>query len=161
MTSKIKGDTGIEFPDGSVQSTAADVGPAFRATNNGGVTTNTTAKVAVTTEQFDTNNSYDTVQSRFTPNVPGYYNITGALSGDALNAGAYLVPKIYKNGASYSNGSGVGIGAGAQNIGFYSTAVTCLVFLNGTTDYVELWSTVIGTPNVNSAEFSGAMVRRA
>lgn len=161
MTTKVEGSTGIEFPDGSVQSTAADVGPAFRAVNAGGVTVNATAKVSVTTEQFDTNNCYDSVQSRFTPNVPGYYSITGVLAGDGLNQGMWIFPKIYKNGAAYADGSGAGISAGAQNVGYYSTTVSCLVFLNGTTDYVELWSTVVGAPNVTAVSFSGFLARKA
>lgn len=159
MTTKIKGSTGIEFPDASVQSSAADAGPAFRATNSGGASPNTTAKVNVTAEQFDTANCYDTTLSRFTPNVAGYYFIQGMLNGAGLSAGGYIFPKIYKNGSVYETGSSSGVQG--QITSDFSTTVAALVFMNGTTDYVELWSTIVGSPSVNGLSFSGFLARRA
>lgn len=159
MTTKIKGAGGVEFPDASVQSSAADAGPAFRATNTGGVTVNTTAKIAVTTEQFDTANCYDTTLSRFTPNVAGYYHVEGVLSGEALPAAGYAFAKIYKNGVLVTAGSSAGVQG--QITSYFSTNVAALVFMNGTTDYLELWSTIILSPSITGVSFSGFLARRA
>lgn len=162
MTTTVNGDTGVSAvqPNSvSQDDLAANVvgkGPAFSASGGGGITTNTTAKVVnINVEQFDTNNCY--LNSRFTPNVAGYYQITGGISGDTLGSN-YVFPKIYKNGANYI---AAGSGAVAGSANYWSVNVSALVYLNGTTDYVELWALVIGSPSQQESYFSGVLVRAA
>jgi len=131
-------------------------GPAFSATGSGGMTVNVEAKVVnINVEQFDTNNCY--ANSRFTPNVAGYYQITGGLGGDTLDTN-YVFPKIFKNGANYS---AAGSGAVAGSANSWAANISSLVYLNGTTDYVELWATVVGSPSQTTSYFSGVLVRAA
>lgn len=148
---------GFNSTTGSWESVGGGVHPIFRATNTGGATPASTSKVAVTTELFDTASCYDTTLSRFTPTVAGYYQIHGVLSGASIPAGGYVFPKIYKNGSLYETGSSAGVQG--QITSDFSTNVSAVVYLNGTTDYVELWSTIVSSPSINNSSFSGFLIR--
>ncbi|UOF81987.1 c1q globular head like domain containing protein [Caudoviricetes sp.] len=93
------------------------------------ISTNTFTKVQFQTKEFDTANSYDnTTNYRFTPNVAGYYQVNSVLRVTTATNNMYL--SLYKNGSSYK-------------IGNYPTSNACslatLVYLNGTTDYIEMY----------------------
>jgi hypothetical protein len=136
----------------------AGTGPAFRAYQNssqslsGGVST----KVNLQAENFDTNSNFDTSNSRFTPTVAGYYFITGMV---ALGAATNVQATIRKNG------SVEGYGAYLVGTVSYGASVTGIVYLNGSTDYVELFMYVSGTTSTDDGTadtyFSGALVRAA
>ena len=68
---------------------------------------------------------------RYTPLVAGYYQVNGAFTVATAIATISLI--IFKNGASFKTGSS-SITAGGGN-------VNALVFLNGTTDFIELFAT--------------------
>lgn len=135
-------------------------GPAFSAypsattaLSNGAWT-----KIAFNTEEYDTNSNYDTTNYRFTPTVAGYYQINGGFSSNAN--GIEITVSIYKNGAFYRQG----VDYSATN--GYSAYVSSLVYLNGSTDYVEIFGYIAGagktagsTPASNY--FNGALVRAA
>jgi hypothetical protein len=108
--------------------------PAFSAysgTTQTGVASGTFTKVLFDTEEFDTANCFSS--SRFTPNVAGYYQVTGRTDW-SITSGACFV-QVYKNGTNYKSGSL----NGATPNGVAPT-VTCLVYLNGSSDYVELYT---------------------
>lgn len=111
-------------------SNVATTGPAFRAYANAvtSIPNNALTKVNLGAEDYDTANCF--ASSRFTPNVAGYYWISGGIRCENLLAG-YCA--IYKNGTLHS------VGAHA-NAGMYNSTVSDLVYLNGTTDYVELFA---------------------
>jgi hypothetical protein len=132
--------------------------PAFSAYNLGSQTISATTftKVKIDTKTFDTANCFDaTTNYRFTPNVAGYYQIIGNVG----NAGAAIrnSPVIYKNGSAYVTGS--------VNTASYNSNVSSLIYMNGTTDYVELWcyfSASQGTSNsADQTYFNGYLVRTA
>lgn len=134
-------------------------GPAFSATQN--VAQNVTSalsKLTFATEENDTNGCYDPALSRFQPTTPGYYNITGAISYAAKNVGNTLI-SLYKNGVEYRRGTQVE--AGVYGI----TVAVNGVYLNGTTDYVELWGYSSSTAATAAAAaqnyFSATMARAA
>ncbi|MBT2322522.1 hypothetical protein J7E62_09210 [Variovorax paradoxus] len=111
-------------------------GPAFGAWRSGGQTwpNNTYAQIVLNTEEYDTASCFNTANGRFTPNVPGYYQISGVLTevcfgGTLTNAQVHL----WKNGAIYKRG---GVSLVAQPL--VSLSVAALIPLNGTTDYVTL-----------------------
>lgn len=133
--------------------------PVFRAyagattTLNAGVYT----KILFNTEDFDTNNNFDS--SRFTPTVAGYYQISVgvAVTGSVRTGevGVYL----YKNGTNFSTL----FDATASVI--FNAAGSNLVYLNGTTDYVEVY-TYSGLSGATTAAssgtwFSGCLIRGA
>jgi hypothetical protein len=113
--------------------------PAFSAYQNNpsqSISASTFTKVQLNTEDFDTANAFDsTTNYRFTPQVAGYYQINGQvtlINGTLLNRTSLY---IYKNGTAYKVGVSVPFN-GSNNI---ANSISSLVYLNGTTDYVELY----------------------
>ena len=107
-------------------------GPAFRAYASGttSLPNNTATKVDLAAEDFDTNNNF--ASSRFTPTVEGYYQINASVYVTA--APQFLRADIYKNGSQVAGGV-------HTNQQTYLSNVSDLVYMNGTTDYVELYAT--------------------
>jgi hypothetical protein len=141
-------------------------GPAFSASYGGtlSITSNVFTKVPLNTEQFDTANCFDNVTNyRFTPNVAGYYQFSLSLHGVASGTSCQAV-----NGMIWKNGTEV-IGSYLTGNSLYPTAVTearstgsVLTYMNGTTDYVELWGKVIGTsPSFGGGYLTGFLARAA
>lgn len=109
--------------------------PAFSAYQSAAQSLASSAitKLQFQTEEFDTNGNYDTATFRFTPNIAGYYQISAGFQIDTTAAGLNLY--LYKNGVSFKFLQALN---GATVAGAYGSA---LVFLNGTTDYVEIFGT--------------------
>ena len=111
--------------------------PTFRVESSGGQTcaSATYTKVSLDTETFDTNNTFDsTTNYRHTPTIAGKYLYTAqtALSGLAVTKQCGCV--FYKNGVMIQfTGLYNGTTGGLQVPG------TCLIDMNGSTDYVELY----------------------
>lgn len=141
-------------------------GPAFSAysSNAQSINSGVTAKIQLNVEVFDTNSNFDpTTNYRFTPTVAGYYQINGQI---ALNGGSvgYARAVIFKNGSNYSEGSSVP----NNTITGAESTVSTLVYMNGSTDYVELYCylyTGAGALSLQNSSavnyFSGALVRSA
>lgn len=115
-----------------------------------------TVKLNFQTEDFDTNNNYDPVLSRFTPTVAGYYQIGGGFQITTVTTILRLF--IYKNGVV--NKHLVVSTAGCDWI--YGSA---FVYLNGTTDYVELFGYNLDANNTNpnpiATYFQGILIAKA
>jgi hypothetical protein len=132
-------------------------GPAFSAYSSTATTTanNTFTKILFQTEDFDTNSNYDTSTSRFTPTVAGYYQFNW-LAGTGTQA--EKLAALYKNGAVIKGGSDV--------IG-YTSSGSAVVYMNGSTDYVEVYLFQAVGMSVNSyatalsSGFSGSLIRSA
>lgn len=150
-----------------VQTGFAGNGPAFRAYFNSGsnqtITTGTNTKIALNTEVFDTSNCFDsTTNYRFTPNVAGYYQFNAVIYASASGGLAYNYIQLYKNG-NQDSAAIYGPYSGASNVGSLSS----LIYLNGSTDYVELWVQVSGTgtvtynPGYSLTYLSGFLARSA
>ena len=138
--------------------------PAFSAylSTQQSVTTAVFTKVTCQTEEFDTASAYDNATNyRFTPLVAGYYQVSGNLDTSSSGSVTYGRTAIYKNGSRYKDGT-LGNGTTTPNV-----PVSCLVYLNGSTDYIELYAAIAGvTPviSVNSVYgtfFQAVMVRSA
>ena len=110
-------------------SNVATTGPAFRAYANAvtSVPNVVNTKINLGAEDFDTANCF--ASSRFTPNVAGYYWISAGIRCEALLVAQSI---LYKNGAPHSYGAN-------YNAATYMSVVSDLIYLNGTTDYVELF----------------------
>ena len=132
-------------------------GPTFSAnkTSSQSLASNTLTKVTFTgTPKWDTDSAWSTANSRFTPNKAGYYSITGTL----YVAGSPIYLVVRKNGVDTDDwGSG-------SSAGTYSPTIASIWYLNGTTDYVEMFcypnnassQTALGYPN---ARFEGCFLR--
>ena len=121
---------------------------AYRSSSNQTFSSNTATKLQFQTEEFDTASCYDNATNyRFTPNVAGYYQVNAHMNNAGTATFANL--SIYKNGSIAKNG--VGFASTFEN-----TAVSALIYLNGTTDYIELYAFVTGTPSVGSGTGQGS-----
>lgn len=153
-----------------IASGVGGTGPAFSAylSANQSVSNSTATKIALNTEEFDTANCFNNTGSTvsgipayaFLPNVAGYYQFNSlCVQGTSSITNNWL--RIYKNGAAWSSGIGAGITTGYINI-------SDLIYLNGTTDYVEFYSFVtattpifVGSATPTLTKASGALVRSA
>lgn len=159
------------LPDGSIVQAelatgVAGTGPAFYAygTTLQTLTNGANTKIILNNELFDTANCFDsTTNYRFTPNVAGYYQINGSSSLVSGVATQLSIAAIFKNGGAYSYGTSSPVYSTIQNF----ITVSNLVYLNGSTDYVELyvyhnlgsnWNT---SPGQTTTVFSGGLVRAA
>jgi hypothetical protein len=140
-------------------------GPAFSAYQSTlqSVANSTFTKIQLQTENFDTNNNFDsTTNYRFTPTVAGYYQINGTVSFTGSVVGT-ASSYIYKNGSNWVGGSAI---ANNTNLGGNSN-VSSVVYLNGSTDYVELYAwqnsgSGLNTQTGNAVmQLSGCLVRGA
>jgi hypothetical protein len=138
-------------------------GPAFRAYLSSGqtITTSVRTKVTLNATTFDTTSSFNTSTNRYTPSVAGYYFLTAsaALTGGTLTA---IVIAIWKNGSEVTNTAFLGSPGSGSTYG-----ATDLIYMNGTTDYLELYVQInaSGTPAVSAGStltyLTGTLVRAA
>jgi len=163
MSIILDGTNGITSVNGAASLTAA--GPAFGAYASGtvSVSANTNTKIPLNTKEFDTNTNFDnTTNYRFTPTIAGYYQINGAVTYAATASVSYSYVLIGKNGSAYKWGSNV-----PNNLSNYTeTFVSTVVYLNGSTDYIELYGFINGaTVSTVSGQaytyLNGSLIRSA
>lgn len=131
--------TTAKIADGAVTSaklagTIASLGPKFEAYQSAAQTLGvaTWEKVQLQSESFDSAACFDsTTNYRFTPNVAGYYWFSGRVAVSTMGAIVWLA--LYKNGVIAKRGSDSPSG----DLG--GSTLSAMVYLNGTTDYVELF----------------------
>ena len=156
----VAGTTTINLP--AVSGTVSLDGPAFSAYKGSDqtVTSGVITKVTYDTEQFDTNSNF--ASSAFTPTVAGYYQVNATICGAGSTTMTVLIGYIYKNGSSYRFGI-----LDADTGGNSRANISDLIYMNGTTDYLEIYArcdgtgtmTFTGTATANS--FSAVLVRGA
>ena len=122
----------------NVTSTDYQLAPSIRAYRNsaGSLAHNTATKWAFSTVDagYDPSGCYNTSTYRFTPTVKGFYAVT--MKGVIGTGGANLVfsALIYKNGSVFSSAQDGGTGGTNAEL---SVVHNDLVYMNGTTDYLE------------------------
>jgi hypothetical protein len=109
-------------------------GPIFSA--NGSSQTlpaniNTNTVIIQPNIEFNVGSCYNSSNGRFTPTIAGYYEIKAYIYFN--NQSNNAIVSIFKNGAAYkilqqANGTGGFLGAGGS----------CIVYCNGTTDYITM-----------------------
>lgn len=145
---------------------AKNVGPAFSVylSASQAPTSSVLTKIAFNAETFDTDSSFDAVTNRrFQPNVAGYYQINASSNiGGGVDLTAAFI-SIYKNGAEYKRGQQLNVfGVPISNI--VSSCVSDIVYLNGTTDFLEIFGYITSsTPTFNGGStqtwMSGCFLR--
>jgi hypothetical protein len=135
-------------------------GPAFwvrRATSSQSLSSGVLTKMQFNSEEIDTDNCYDpTTNYRFTANKSGYYqlNCNILMDGGSMTAGEV---GFRKNGTSWAFGT-----FGAPASGYLAVCCSSIIYLNGTTDYVEVFGTNYGGGNLNASitsNFNGVWIR--
>jgi hypothetical protein len=136
MPLTLDGTTGIVEP-----TNAAPAFSVYQSTSQTGITGGVWTKMGLQTELFDTNSNFDSAtNSRFTPTIAGYYWFVGSVGT--------LTSAINNDVALYKNGSAANYGVAYPTAGGGAsprTQVSALIYLNGSTDYVELYGYASGT----------------
>jgi hypothetical protein len=155
----IAGLTAGGLPDASVTQSelAAGVagnGPIFMTTMGASqtLTSGTWTKLAFDTEVVDSHNNYNTSLYRFTPSVPGYYQFSAQITSGAGVIQAIQVG-LYKNGSQ--NSYNVNYLASVSYGDDLTASITKLIYLNGTTDYVEAYGFVVDASVGSDSIFGG------
>jgi hypothetical protein len=114
--------------------------PAFSAYINvaQSISATTYTKIQFDTEHFDTNSNYDTTTYRFTPTVAGYYQINFGFKTSVAQTRTILV--VYKNGAQERGVVDLQSATGG-------CAMSCLLYMNGSTDYIEPYAFLASAAN--------------
>lgn len=148
MTTQIKGDATSTFgSDINVTGNVVTDAPAFSAyQSNQTITSQTWTKLQFDDEVFDTANCYDTTNYRFTPNIAGYYQVNCACKIDSGNTRAL--------GLIYKNGSILHRLFDADEDYLRVASGSALVYLNGSTDYIEIYAYRDGTSGDTNASVS-------
>ena len=117
------------------------------------LTNNAITKVVLGATTYNPLGWMDTVNnSRFQPNVAGYYQVTGSIGfANAWSSGASSA-YIFKNGLVASGNS-----TGATNTTGMNCQVTDVIYLNGSSDYLELF-VIQNSGSAQSLTASGALV---
>jgi len=122
-----------QFNANGYKPTALYAFSAYR-TSNQSISANTTTKIAFDTEDFDTDNVYDsTTNYRFQPSVSGYYQVNLQISWTGVGT-TQGQGRIQKNGSLYTYVYTPGSGFG------YSNTLSQVMYFNGTTDYIEAYA---------------------
>jgi hypothetical protein len=117
---------------------------AYRASTNQSITSATYVKVQLNAEEVDSHNEFDsTTNFRWTPLVPGWYLVNFRVNGNGTST-TVVFGALYKNGAGVSYGNYAAAVTGGEGI---STGAE-LVYMNGSTDYLELYAYINGSSPV-------------
>jgi hypothetical protein len=143
--------------------------PSFSAykTTTQSISHATWTKVTFETEDFDTNNNF--ASSTFTPTIAGYYQFNAVLEFATPSVAAYQSMMFYKNGTYHMRGAQILVPSSSFSA---CPASSALIYCNGTTDYVELWTWVTNNSSATnlygsaaggtySTKFQGFLVKAA
>jgi len=93
----------------------------------------TPRQLTLLTEAVNPGSHYDTATGRYTPTKAGVYEVNGVIQTPTVASTG--IAFIYKNGVSVAGGTYIPVTpTSGMRVG-----VTTLVYMNGTTDYLELW----------------------
>ena len=132
--SSIASDVTVNIP--AQNCTLGIQGPAFSAYQSSAqtISSNTSTKIQFQTKEFDTSNAFDsTTNYRFTPPVAGYYQVNGNVTVSTTTTNMYV--DIFKNGTNFKQGTQPNAAGGS--------GVNAVVYLNGSTDYIELYAFIV------------------
>ena len=154
----------VTVPNASGTAMVSGNMPAFAAwkSSDQSISSATWTKATFDTEEYDTNSNF--ASSRFTPTVAGYYQINWCTDLSATSCTRQMT-SLYKNGQAYKY-----VGLWTQPSGNWEHEIngSSVVYLNGTTDYVEIYVYITGTsPAIYSTSeatvtwFNGVLMRAA
>lgn len=156
VNANVTTDTANSVTQSMISDNVCGKGPAFSAYMGSDMTLSsaTYTKLNLNLTEFNVGNCYNTSTYRFTPNVAGYYHFNGALTGSNPSTEKFIL--FYKNGSAYKYGYD----------GYtWVTVASCMAYMNGTTDYMELYgymvTAVSAASGITPTYFQGHMVRSA
>lgn len=114
---------------------------AYRSGTEQSVTTAVATKVQLNATTHDFGNYFNTTNNRYTPLIPGYYQFNGSVYAAGTNL-TQAQARLHFNG-SVNEVAGNYLVSSAQ--GVLIGTVSYLSYMNGSTDYVELYTYIVGT----------------
>lgn len=130
----------------------------YYASTGTSISAGTYTKILFQTQEFDTASSVSS--SRFTPTVAGYYQINAMVGLSGSTNAAYGTANIYKNGSILKQGTNY-----ASTSSSAAAVVNSIVYLNGSTDYVEIYAICPGSITTSTGQanswWNGALIRSA
>jgi hypothetical protein len=134
--------------------------PVFSAYNSSAqtISNSTWTKYQCPVEEYDTASCFDASNYRFTPTIAGYYQFNWMVQV-TNSVGTLFLTSLYKNGSSFKRGDAITGGS-------YSAGGSALIYMNGSTDYVEAYVYQASGGNRDtdvgpSCFFQGCLVRAA
>ena len=138
---------------------------SVKKTSNQGISSGVYTKCTWSSENWDIGSDFDLANSKFQPTVAGYYHLTVNVRWDGSTTYTRGIVELYKNGSAYKRVGGHAEGTANQN---YNANSSALVYLNGSTDYVEVYvlvnasTAVIGNTSADELVFwDGYLVAQA
>jgi hypothetical protein len=153
--------TGLTMNSGNIVQ-ASGAAPAFSVYNAGTQTLSsaTHTKLQFPTKRFDTASAFDnTTNYRFQPLVAGYYQISAGVYFNVATTGLTTLLSAYVNGSLFAE-------IGRTNSISPTICGSILLYLNGSTDYVEIYGymqtgNTVGASSATLFWFNGSLVRSA
>ena len=124
--------------------TAVPVFMAYRDGSTQSMTSGVNNKIQLNAVEYDTETWFDsTTNYRYTPQITGYYQFNSLIyvSGTGLTNGT---SRIFKNGEIAIDGHFLS----TNSASFLYLMATGMIYMNGSTDYVELFGYAVGTTPV-------------
>lgn len=113
-----------------------------------------TARLVEFTESVDVGGYFSS--SRFAPLVAGNYQVSFSLKTSVVNGDYYMYGYLRKNGSDFAWGNSVDL---VSYTSFAVSNFSALVYLNGTTDYLEVWGTATTPVTIyTSSHFTAHLV---
>jgi len=128
--------------------------PVFSGYNAGpgSIPNNTLTKLHVSS-QIDTAGWWNAGNTRYIPQVAGYYEVTVTVTGTSSMAALQLAAAaILKNGAPVGEGTFV-YGNALANVSDSRSMISYIVAMNGTTDFIEPAARVVGNGALSVLNF--------
>jgi hypothetical protein len=153
----VAGTRTVTFPAATGTAMVTGNMPAFSAyaNTNQSYSASTHTKVTFGSVVFDTNSNF--ASSTFTPTVAGYYQVSAMLSTNATVS--RFLTELYKNGSRAYVFADYAV-SGVNNAGN-----SALIYMNGSTDYLEVYVYTVGASQLygaaDSTYFNGTLVRAA
>jgi hypothetical protein len=142
------GANGIDGSQGPTGQSGANGtgGPAFSAYASGQQTSIGSSVITFNMEEFDTDNTYNTSNSRWTPGVAGYYQINALVTCVFVSGGAGdIYINLRKNGTQIKGSTRY-----SSTASFIQPSIHTIVYLSAT-DYIDIHcstTTTFNTQNV-------------
>lgn len=138
----------------------SDKNIAFAVQQNATQTLSATTwtKIQLQNKVIDTDTLFDnSTNYRFQPTVAGFYQVNALLQVNSTSL--QVAVDIYKNSAT----TGYAIGSGSAGALYATVGVSRVIFMNGSTDYIEMYGFVTAgpTPTIGGAQtqLNGTLVR--
>lgn len=154
--------SGLSMQSGSIYPTIPTFSVYKSASQS--IVAGTWTLITLDTEEIDSNSDFDTSTSKFQPSIAGWYQIN-YLVNTTTPSNAYVYGALYKNGSAQTyNGT---LYTGAYIGGDVTCSFSTLVYMNGTTDYLQMYYYQSATTSplvnygANRTKLSGYLVRAA